>query len=57
MSIAEFEVKRHAAGQGRLYGWLDPVFAVVHRGDRREWLVTLRLRDALEIARKAEGSK
>jgi hypothetical protein len=51
------EIKRHAAGQSRLYSWLGPVFAVIHRGDRREWLVTLRLTDALEIARAAERGK
>lgn len=48
------EVKRHANGQGRLYAWLAPVFAVIHRGDRREWLITLRLSDAIKIARAAE---
>lgn len=48
------EVKRHANGQSRLYAWLAPVYAVIHRGDRREWLITLRLSDALEIARGAE---
>jgi hypothetical protein len=51
------EVKRHASGQGRLYAWLEPVYAVIHRGDRREWLVTLRLRDALELARVAERGR
>ena len=51
------EVKRHANGQARLYAWLEPVYAVVHRGDRREWLVTLRLRDAIEIAKAAERGK
>jgi hypothetical protein len=51
------EVKRHANGQARLYGWLDDVFAVIHRGDRREWLVTLRLCDALEIAKAAERGR
>ena len=48
------EIKRHANGQARLYTWLEPVFAVVHRGDRREWLIMLRLSDALEIAKTAE---
>jgi hypothetical protein len=48
------EIKRHAAGQSRLYAWLAPVYCVIHRGDRREWLVTLRLSDALEIAKAAE---
>jgi hypothetical protein len=48
------EVKWHANGQGRLYAWLAPVYAVIHRGDRREWLITLRLSDALEIAKAAE---
>jgi hypothetical protein len=51
------EVKRHANGQARLYAWLEPVFAVVHRGDRREWLITMRLRDAIEIARVAERGR
>ena len=48
------EVKRHANGQGRLYAWLAPVYAVIHRGDRREWLITLRLADGIEIAKAAE---
>jgi hypothetical protein len=51
------EIKRHAAGQARLYGWLAPVFAVVHRGDRAQWLVTLRLSDALKIAKTAERGR
>jgi hypothetical protein len=51
------EIKRHAAGQGRLYRWLEPVYAVIHRGDRSQWLVTLRLSDALEIAKTAERYK
>jgi hypothetical protein len=51
------EVKRHAAGQARLYGWLDGVFAVVHRADRREWLITLRLSDAIATAKAAERSE
>jgi hypothetical protein len=52
------EIKRHAAGQSRLYAWLAPVYCVIHRGDRREWLVTLRLRDAIEVAKAAErGSR
>jgi hypothetical protein len=49
------EVKRHANGQARLYGWLNGVFAVVHRADRREWLITLRLRDGIEVAKAAES--
>ena len=48
------EIKRHAAGQGRLYAWLAPVYAVIHRSDRREWLITLRLADGIEIAKAAE---
>jgi hypothetical protein len=51
------EVKRHANGQARLYAWLEPVFAVPHCSDRREWLITMRLRDALEIAKAAERAK
>jgi hypothetical protein len=47
-------VKRHAAGQARLYGWLDGVYAVVHRADKREWLITMRPRDGIEIAKAAE---
>jgi hypothetical protein len=48
------EIKRHTTGQGRLYAWLAPVYAVIHRGDRREWLITLRLADGIEIAKAAE---
>ena len=51
------EVKRHANGQARLHGWFDGVFAVVHRADRCEWLITLRLRDAIEIAKAAERGR
>jgi hypothetical protein len=51
------EIKRHANGQARLYAWLSPVYAVFHRGDRSEWLITLRLSDALEIAKAAERGR
>lgn len=51
------EVKRHASGQARMYRWLDDVYAVVHRGDRRQWLVTMRLSDAIEVARAAEAKQ
>jgi hypothetical protein len=51
------EVKRHANGQARLYRWLENAFAVLHRGDRRQWLVTLRLSDAIEIAKAAERGR
>ena len=40
--------------KARLHAWLAPVYAVIHRDDRREWLITLRLADALEIAKAAE---
>jgi hypothetical protein len=53
----KIEVKRHANGQARLYSWLRNVYAVIHRGDRREWLITMRLRDAIEIAKAAEHKK
>ena len=53
----EIEIKRHAAGQARLYGWLDGVYAVIHRSDRREWLITMRLRDGIEIAKAAEAAE
>jgi hypothetical protein len=51
------EVKRHANGQARLYAWLAPVYAVIHRADRREWMITLRLSDALQIAKAAERGR
>jgi len=39
------EVKRRASGFKRIYDWLQDNAAVVFRGDRKEWLVCLRLED------------
>jgi hypothetical protein len=30
---------------------------LIHKSDRNEWLVTLRLRDGIEIAKHAEGQR
>lgn len=51
------EVKVRADGFRELYGWLDDNFALVLKADRRETLVVLRLRDGVEIAKRAEGQR
>jgi Holliday junction resolvase len=51
------EVKCRADGFRELYGWLDNNYGLVVKADRKETLVVLRLRDAIEIAKIAEGQK
>lgn len=51
------EVKCRADGFREFYKWLDGHFAVVSKADRQEPLVTLRLRDAVEILKHAEGQR
>jgi Holliday junction resolvase len=51
------EVKSRATGFATLNRWLTDNFALVVKADRREPLVILRLRDALEIAAAAEKGK
>lgn len=53
----KLEVKCRADGFRELYGWLNDNFALVLKADRRETLVVLRLRDGVEIAKKAEGQR
>jgi len=51
------EVKCRATGFGRLYSWLEQRDFLIVKSDRREFLVVLPLRTALEIARIAECNK
>jgi Holliday junction resolvase len=52
------EVKVRANGFKQIYDWLVPgVDFLFHKSDRNEWLVTLRLRDGIEIAKHAEGQR
>jgi Holliday junction resolvase len=51
------EVKTRASGFTRIYEWLGENFALVVRADRKEPLLVMRLSDALEIAKVAEGKK
>lgn len=52
------EVKVRARGFKQIYDWLTPeVDYLFHKSDRNEWLVTLRLRDGIEIAKRAEGQR
>jgi Holliday junction resolvase len=51
------EVKSRSDGFSRLYAWLEGNYALVVKADRKEQLVVLRLRDALEVARAAESRK
>ena len=51
------EVKCRAAGFTRLYEWLERRDLLVLKNDRKEFLVVLPLRMALEVARAAERGK
>jgi Holliday junction resolvase len=51
------EVKARADGFRELYKWLEQRHMLVVKADRREPLVILPLRLAVEIARVAEGKK
>lgn len=51
------EVKCRADGFREIYGWLADNFGLVIKADRKETLVVLRLRDAVEIAKLAEGER
>src|SRR5687767_2265451 len=52
------EVKVRANGFKQIYDWLsDDVDYLIHKSNRNEWLVTLRLRDGIEIAKHAEGQR
>jgi hypothetical protein len=51
------ECKARANGFRELYTWLDGRDALVIRADRREALVVVRLRLAIEIAAAAERGK
>ena len=50
------ECKHHKSGFRRLYKWLEPCWAVIHRADRSENLVTLRLGDLLGLLTCARAS-
>jgi hypothetical protein len=49
------EVKARRDGFREFYSWLDRRDVLVVRADRREPLVVLPLRLAVEIAKRAEG--
>jgi hypothetical protein len=49
-SEVQLEVKRRNQGFSPIYRWLTGAFAVCFRGDRQEWLITLRLVDLPKIA-------
>jgi hypothetical protein len=51
------EVKARGGGFGLLYRWLDGRDLLIVRADRREPLVILPLRFAIEIAQAAERGK
>lgn len=52
------EAKCRADGFKELYGWLaDNVDYLVVKADRKEPLLVLRLREAIEIAKHAEGQR
>jgi hypothetical protein len=51
------EVKSRAAGFKQIRDWLTDRYALVVIVDHEEPFVVLRLRDAIEIARVAEGRK
>ena len=51
------ECKARAEGFATLYRWITDNFALVVKADRKEPLVILRLKDALDIAVIAERAK
>ncbi len=51
------EVKCQARGFKKIYGWLAGVEFLVLKADNKEQLVVLRLRQAIEIAKIAEGRR
>jgi Holliday junction resolvase len=51
------ECKARTDGFARLYAWLSENYALVVKADRKEPLVVLRLKDALEVAKVAKIKK
>ena len=51
------EVKCRGGGFRQIYGWLDGADMLIVKSDRRELLVVLPLRLAIEIAKIAEAGK
>jgi Holliday junction resolvase len=51
------EVKSRSDGFSRLYAWLEGNYALIVKADRKEPLVVMRLRDAMEVAQAAESRK
>jgi hypothetical protein len=49
------EVKCRADGFAQIYKWVDGNYALVVKRDRGEPLVVMQRRDALEVAKVAEG--
>ncbi len=47
----------NAYAMKRLRSFIDNNFAVVHRADREDWLVTLRLADYLELMKAHEKER
>jgi hypothetical protein len=50
----KIEVKVRADGSGfkSLYDWIEGNYALAVRSDRREWLITIRLEDWIELMTK-----
>ena len=44
----QWEVKRRAQGFRRIYEWLQDCQVLAFRGDRKEWIVCIRLDDLIE---------
>ena len=42
------EVKRRAQGFKKIYEFLQNNFAVCFRGDRQEWIITMRVKDLID---------
>lgn len=51
------EVKGRKTGFRQLYHWIEGADVLMVRADRMETLVVLRLPLAMEVARRAEGTK
>lgn len=50
------EVKARSQGFKRIYGWLADCGAVAFKGDRQEWVITMRLEDFMEHVGNGKGA-
>ncbi len=44
-----WQVKRMGQGFRRQYRWLQDAYALAYRGDREDWIISLRLSDLIDL--------